>query len=313
MATEEQTNVNTLNNGLSSGTSAGQRLTITSRTLSKLSFYLKRTGSPGGTLTFLIRAVSGDAVLVTKAWGSSNSISTTPAWYEVIFDTPTAINEEVYILALASAGTGGNIISIYGSYPDDVKASEFVVTRTSGGSYTNQTDRDMGYKYTYIAAGVGLFPSDGETRVTSITHRFDRGIYTMELGLGEVVSFSDPFSPETKVKPAILEELDPVITGFEQPGFGQRRLPLGLGTVAGIPGLTNADPVTLRGGGRGRRPVPVRPSEPREAPPRPDLIGERPSEIAARKAADAEKRRLAKERALARAKRAGDDFSRGFT
>jgi len=148
MATEEQTNVTTLNNGISSGSAAGQRLTITDRTVRKLSFYLMRTGSPGGTLTFYIRKINDD-VVAYKLWGNSNNISTTPTWYEVTFDTPVYINEEVYILVGASVGYSMNVIAIYGSYPDDVKANEYVAIRTSGGSYTYGTDRDMGYIYTY--------------------------------------------------------------------------------------------------------------------------------------------------------------------
>ena len=55
-ATEEQTTENGdffLNSGMN--IRVGQRLTINNRTLSKLSFKLKKTGSPTGNVTFLMR------------------------------------------------------------------------------------------------------------------------------------------------------------------------------------------------------------------------------------------------------------------
>ncbi len=50
-------------------------------------------------------------------------------------------------------------------------------TNTAGTVYGND-----------ILIGESFFPNDPLTRVTSITHRYDRGVYSMELGLGDVVS-----------------------------------------------------------------------------------------------------------------------------
>ena len=36
--------------------------------------------------------------------------------------------------------------------------------------------------------GYMTYPSDAQTRVTSLTHRYDRGTYTLELGFGEVIA-----------------------------------------------------------------------------------------------------------------------------
>jgi len=150
MATEEQTVAN-IYSSITNGISWGQRVTITNRVVSKLSFYLSRTGSPDGAVTFLIRAVDGDAILATKLLGNSIDISTTPAWYEVEFDTPVLINEEVYLLQVATGGEAGNLIQIYSSYPNDVKEDEYLVTRGGTGIYTNRPDYDSDYIYTYEA------------------------------------------------------------------------------------------------------------------------------------------------------------------
>lgn len=151
MAVEQQLDVSRIWSTTVAGTSWGQRLTISNRTITKLSFWLKHTGgaATGGTLTFLIRALD-DSILVTKDWGNSDDVSTTPSWLEVTFGSPTYINEEVYIFVVNS---GSRLINIFDS-EDDVKANEYMVSRSSGGGYTNYTGSDFGYIYTY-SGGVG--------------------------------------------------------------------------------------------------------------------------------------------------------------
>jgi len=146
--TEEQLDVSRLWSGLTATTQWGQKLTIPDRIVSKLSFYLSRTGTPGGTLTFQIRKVSDDSLIVGKLWGNSNDISTTAQWYEVTFGTPTRINDEVYLLAKATLGSAGDIIQIYDAEAD-VKAGENMV-RCISGVYTDYpANDDFGYIYTY--------------------------------------------------------------------------------------------------------------------------------------------------------------------
>lgn len=182
MATEEQTDVGVIFASISNGSSWGQRLTISNRIVSKLSFYLKRDGSPGGTLTFLIRAVSGDAILLTKAWGNANDISETPAWYEVTFDTATLLNEEVYLLATSSGGGAGNLINVYKT-GSDVKANEFANTRSSGGSYGSQSPDDAPYIYTY--GGSTAAPAVTTQAATSVDK-------TTATGNGNVTNLGEP-------------------------------------------------------------------------------------------------------------------------
>jgi len=147
---ESQLDVSTLTSGTSGGTSWGQRLTISNRTVTKLSFYLKRDGSPGGTVTFLIRKVSDDSIVATKLWGNAIDISTTATWYEITFGTPVFINEEVRLLVSANLGSAGNLINVYSSHPNDVKAGEYIVNRNDAGVYTAPYGGvDFGYIYTY--------------------------------------------------------------------------------------------------------------------------------------------------------------------
>ncbi len=169
MATEEQTDVRFLTSNVSGGVSWGQRLTISDRTVSKLSFYLRKIGSPSGTVTFFIRKLD-DSIVASKLWGNSSDISTTPAWYEVTFDTPVYVNEEVYLLVRCTGGSAGNVIQIYSSFPDDVKADEFIVQRTALGVYKTYVDFgwdpvDFGYIYTY---GVSVAPTVTTQAATNI-------------------------------------------------------------------------------------------------------------------------------------------------
>lgn len=180
MAVEEQTDVSRGFSSISQGTSFGQRLTITNRTVSKLSLYLIRVGSPGGTVTFSIRAVSGDTVLLTKLQGNANDISTSAAWYEVEFDTPININEEVYLLVTSSSGGVGNLLNVYDSNGVSVKASEYMVQRSAGGTYTRYDgtvngsngaglDSDFGYKYTYEISATPTVTTQAVTSISGTT------------------------------------------------------------------------------------------------------------------------------------------------
>ena len=102
MPTEEQLLENNQYSFIVAGTPSkgGQRLTISDRIVSKLRFKLKRTGSPGGTVTYTIRKPDGSpgTLIASKLQGNSNDISTAATWYEVTLETPVYVNEEVRIL-----------------------------------------------------------------------------------------------------------------------------------------------------------------------------------------------------------------------
>ena len=120
MATEEQlvqSGYKTL--GTDQNSRAGQRLTIAARTVTKLSFKLASSGSPTGNITYTIRAVEDDEILVSKVLGDASIISAYPTFtfYEVTWDDPILINEEVRIMA-EYAGDGAGKLVVVGAAGD---------------------------------------------------------------------------------------------------------------------------------------------------------------------------------------------------
>ncbi|MBA7583281.1 hypothetical protein ES708_25222 [subsurface metagenome] len=146
--TEEQTESN-YEAALSSEdcSRAGQRLTIANRKVTKLAFLLKRTGSPTGDITYTIRRVSDDSIIISKVLGDASEINTFLTWYEATFDTPATINEEVRILCEFEQGDLWNSID-FRFMAADVKAGEYF-TRIFGGSYIDAEAWDGAYRYKY--------------------------------------------------------------------------------------------------------------------------------------------------------------------
>ncbi|KKM06403.1 hypothetical protein LCGC14_1744370, partial [marine sediment metagenome] len=182
-------------------------------------------------------------------------------------------------ITIDSAGAVGSIIESLEFLTTDVQ-TPFIIYLGYGNyvvTYGAQQEDDIECVTVGVASGF-IYPTEAITRVTGLIHRHSRatGTYEIEVLLGDVgVDWARPVL-KPKSEPTMLD-LDPVITGFEQPPpreFGRGLPPLGLGTMPGLPGVTSADPVTLLGGGVGsgrrrgvsptparRRPVPVRPSE----------------------------------------------------
>lgn len=147
MATEEQT-THTSIEALRSGSTirSGQRLTIGNRRVKKLSFCIAKYGSPSGNVTFLIRKVSDNAIIISKIWGDASSLSTDLTWEEVTFDTPTVINEEVRILCEFSSGDSSNYVKI--AYEnDDLKDSELKTRYVA--TWIDTVESECAYIYTY--------------------------------------------------------------------------------------------------------------------------------------------------------------------
>jgi len=127
----------------------GQRLTIPDREVTKLAHWISKKGSPTGDVTFTIRKVSDDSIILSKVWGDASGVldgGTGGGWIEVTFDTPATINEEVRILFEFSTGDANNCLG--GFATTNVKADE-VCTRFVGGSYSDASTKDARYRYTY--------------------------------------------------------------------------------------------------------------------------------------------------------------------
>ena len=147
MAVEEQTLYNSITH-LYAGSVIrhGQRLTIPNRKVTKLAFITRKLGSPTGAVTFTIRKVSDDSIILSKVWGDASALTIDYVWVEVIFDTPATINEEVRILVEFSGGSINN--DVLATYQNtDVKAGEVTTAYTA--SYTDYATNDSTYRYTY--------------------------------------------------------------------------------------------------------------------------------------------------------------------
>lgn len=154
MATEEQTTYTFYGSLGSVGDAArewGQRLTISNRIVSKLGFWLKKRGTPIGTLTFRILRVSDSSVICSKLWGDMSDLPADTIYEEVEFDTPQFINEEVRIVAFAADEIAEANGAYIGYERDDVKADEYT-TRRIVGLFLDAEGHDTAYKYTYEEA-----------------------------------------------------------------------------------------------------------------------------------------------------------------
>ena len=156
MATEEQSQYNAVNFILPTRPKLGQRLTISDRTVSKLSFVLEQHGSISGDVSFTIRKVSDDSVVATKVWGDAGDIPTDPTCLEATFDTPVYVNEEVRIVAewpTATYSTTNNLR--FHLQTTDVKADE-LYTHYQNDAWDEPYAWDAPYKYTYEAGKIGM-------------------------------------------------------------------------------------------------------------------------------------------------------------
>ena len=154
MAIEEQTsyNVDIIISG-AARVRAGQKLTITNRTVTKLAFVLHKSGSPTGNVTFEIRKVSGDTLIMSKVWGTADNLQTdgNEQLEEVEFDTPTFINEEVRAVVYYPADVSNYRVEQH--YQNtDVKGAE-EQTFWQSGDWVDSPTADCAYKYTYNEGG----------------------------------------------------------------------------------------------------------------------------------------------------------------
>lgn len=101
----------------------GQKLTISSRRVTKLAFKLKKVGNPTGEITFFIDSVATGSELAKKVWGNAYSLTTSYQKCSVTFDTPVWINEEVRIHCEFINGDASNYVSFLDNITS-VKAGE---------------------------------------------------------------------------------------------------------------------------------------------------------------------------------------------
>jgi len=156
MATEEQLQHDALLRfGWSARPAAGQRLTISNRTVTAISFFLAKKGSPSGNVYFRIRKVSDDSVMGSKLWGQASALPAegAGAWVEAILDSATYVNEEVRITCEGATGSSNLTAIDIGYQTTDVKADEYLSYGIPGGTWVNSTAADCAYRYTFAEGG----------------------------------------------------------------------------------------------------------------------------------------------------------------
>jgi len=133
----------------------GQRLTIPGRTVTKLAFVLSKYSTPTGDVTFEIRRISPDEVIVSKVWGSAAGLQTNgnEQWEEAVLDTPTFIDEEVRIVVYYPDDVSNYRVQL-GYKSSDVKADELFTFKPSG-AWVDSGTGDAAYKYEYEDEPVG--------------------------------------------------------------------------------------------------------------------------------------------------------------
>lgn len=157
MSTESQSTYNSDAN-LIKGTSAyyqAQRLTITTRTVTSLSFWLRMAGSPSSVYRFKIWRASDSTILSNEQVGNPTEMGLTSSFQKITkgLTTPLLVNEEVRIGV--EQDTGGSDPTNYvavAKQSTDVKASEQQSYYT--GSWTDDATQDLAYEYVYQDAPV---------------------------------------------------------------------------------------------------------------------------------------------------------------
>jgi hypothetical protein len=174
--------------------SAGQRKTI-SATVKKLAFKLKKYGDPTGNIT--LRIYEGDFItqLGYKVWGDAQTLTASPQWCEVTFDTPLVLDQEVMLACEFTGGGSSDYVML--AYNDNS-----VIPGENYWQYA-ATWEDLGscecvYRYTYSYPGISVFNHCDSYEV----------IYDSEDSLVDVYCPKDSFSiKEGEDRLAVIDKL----------------------------------------------------------------------------------------------------------
>ena len=124
-------------------TRGGQKLNLPSCRVDKLTFKLKKTGSPTGDITFTIRKQSDDSILLSGVLGDASTLTTDFADYTVTFSSPADISGNIYVLVEYAGGDSSNTVDA-GYTATYEKSGENMVEYASG--YFNKTSWDWYYR-----------------------------------------------------------------------------------------------------------------------------------------------------------------------
>ena len=131
-------------------TEVGQLITSTTHRGKKAksaTFYVKRTGSPGGTMVYKIRKSSDNSVVATSTGTSASALSTSTTAVTLDFNDEVIPNEDIRVTVSGVTGSSGNVITIFGGGADTVADQTLSVW---GGSSWTEYGNDSAGKLTFI-------------------------------------------------------------------------------------------------------------------------------------------------------------------
>jgi hypothetical protein len=134
---------------------AGEKLVI-SATVTKISFKLKKSGSPTGDITFKIDSVASGATLAEKVLADASTLTTSGVWYEATLTTPVAIDEEVYLYCIFSGGDVANYVLV-AFQTSQLSSEHHMVVIPDAGDLYDLNNYTCAYKYKYTYAGISVF------------------------------------------------------------------------------------------------------------------------------------------------------------
>lgn len=194
-------------------------------TITSVKLYLARRGSPG-TMTVSIKATSGGEPTGADLCSGTINANTFDlydifGWQEISFGAGASlsVNTKYAIVVRAPSGTVTTDDVLWkgdNSSPTYAGGNKFY-SYDSGTIWTGDTGADCYFEdwgdLTFVA-----YPSDPTTRVTGLIHRYDRGVYNVELLFGDIISdFSIPNVDSSTTKAyQSKEELDKINNALSQ-------------------------------------------------------------------------------------------------
>ena len=130
-------------------TEVGQLITSTTHRGKKAksaTFYVKRTGSPSGTMVYKVRKSSDNIVVATSTGTSASALSTSTTAVTLDFNDEVIPSENIRVTVSGVTGSSGNIVTIYGGGADTVADQTLSVW---GGSSWTEYGNDCAGKLTF--------------------------------------------------------------------------------------------------------------------------------------------------------------------
>ena len=143
------TSTGAVSNQPTDATEVGQLITSTTHQGKKAqsaTFYVKRVGSPGGTMVYKIRKSSDNSVVATSTGTSASALSTSTTAVTLDFNGEDIPSENIRVTVSGVTGSSGNVVTIYGGGADTVADQRLSVW---GGSSWTEYDNDCAGKLTF--------------------------------------------------------------------------------------------------------------------------------------------------------------------